>query len=1621
MAAGQPLNQIYNNPIMIRDSDIPFDGSSVTSGGNLRFSTPEQGISAALKTVNELHASGQNTIASLIESIDIPSGARTDDIALVSKSLGIGSNDVIPNENLESFAEDFVLAYAKVRGPKGADAYWNKALPAGKDLNQTEVEAEERMLDIIEDNSEARDYLESLKNQTTESDTDTHQMLRKATSLDDIVQNWTFLENRLDGFSNYTYTLEFFCVDAIEERKFHISEGFNVAEISSDAWPSSGINKVTIAKTGSSTEFNIDGLTVQSIGVGNTTNSRMAGTATSLEFEITQVGETSLTDNLQNALVLMGYQSIGTATWFMKINFIGYDAYGQPDKIQATKVLPFKIDKLRDVPTVTDERGTVTTLSGRIFSDEVLYDHDVSTCSYPFTFKIEDTLQNTLDTFFTELNNNYRKSRPGLGENLCNEYKWSMSEDFRNAFATGLMQGGSEYTNRNMTIDFSSGGGNGAEQIGTISPGMAIYNILQDITIKSNLVKDELLKEQAEFTKCFKITPHLVPKENGWNAVSGSYAYEVEYFFSYDYREVVQNKLDQINKYTKNKEQVLDYFRNNHVNKIYNYQYTGKNDQILDFNISMNNKLTKIYVQPADAFMYESFVKQGSGSRIAIDDSNRQIINDIEAEYNEAVAIQTGIQGEVDSVSDDIMALSDDMVQEWAQSQGMSMKEAGDWLAGMNGDERLAMIVEDTDLNIFTEARKERLNALHDTLDELKAKGDAATAEEKRLLEVTDQVYQDVIATQLSGRTPVDAANRNLVTAGIINSGTETTPLLLVENIDNDVLSKLETSVFNSILATQLNNPVVFNRITKTFGDPRKLSVLKTTDIEAADLAREKYYESRIGMSTSMINANMTIKGDPYWLEGYIGKPAQIKEYFGEMGSDLELQVLTTLNGINGCIVRSDVTEGFDNLGNAILTQFISSLYTVNNITHSFSGGLFTQNLELSKFTAAEEFDDMNYSFGGELEEVIPQTTLNYATGFGHYPDRKYNDNFAGAIEGGATIQEQELFEATTAPEGAGNRGDVTITTTSTTVRTVNGQIVENSSSTETKTLPIIDSDESYTSSAIAFKNSSSFMVNDPTPAQAKQYAYNLARMQSLCKADAQSMACSDIASTQQQIRNHYGETVAEAETNLNDAIAGGYSVSPEFAAGLNDAYGTTLNLNGVDQTKVDTFDEAIDTETDAFVLGIDETLEDVGLASTEAKSTVVPVEYPDWGGVPARLLNDGYVPLMSSNDVPVIIEPDPSTSLDVIDTKEIIIPEGIYPPSVLSKGRTLYLPEVETGTYTTKELAARTKIENEINDIMAGSETLDDLTDIQYTRVKQLEAGVIQLDDAVNSGFRGDLNKSVQTREYEQRMMDLKVEESKLKEDLDGWYFTPWGRGDDEERLIEVQSEMSAIQHGMESSKVSTVASIDKGDGAKPVIITEAANIAPLNENGEVAVDELSVLVQHDPSDNDAQTTWNGHVSGMNDEVIDTHNIILPSQLADANLPASASEIEQYQQAHKIYEGLLTHTDNVPFIQVQDDDGYEYQIRDFNNVPPITYIDANGISQTIADPSAYFGFNTSDGEDSYPLTVADYDNVKAQISTLFPAIEVGVPPQTEEEKAKAKTSEGLVISIKNDRFYIKR
>ena len=134
-----------------------------------------------------------------------------------------------------------------------------------------------------------------------------------------------FIPNPLDDYNTYTYSLELFVVNQEAARKFMKQEASLAKLIANDGWPIAGgendtaTQYVTIAKTGYTTEFNITNLTVDSVGVGNSNHSKVAGTADKLEFTITQVGNTSLSDTIQTAIALCGYKSIADAIYFIKI------------------------------------------------------------------------------------------------------------------------------------------------------------------------------------------------------------------------------------------------------------------------------------------------------------------------------------------------------------------------------------------------------------------------------------------------------------------------------------------------------------------------------------------------------------------------------------------------------------------------------------------------------------------------------------------------------------------------------------------------------------------------------------------------------------------------------------------------------------------------------------------------------------------------------------------------------------------------------------------------------------------------------------------------------------------------------------------------------------------------------------------------------------------------------------------------------------------------------------------------------------------------------------------------------------------------------------------------------
>ena len=143
-------------------------------------------------------------------------------------------------------------------------------------------------------------------------------------TLKDIVDKNTFVENPLDEFDSYTYTLEWFVCDRETTREFQEHEASMMKDIVTNAWPRTEQNIITIAKTGVTTEFNITDLSIESIGVGNGTMSKIAGTADKISFTCTQVGNTSLADSLQTVVALCGFNSIADAEYFIKINFVGH-------------------------------------------------------------------------------------------------------------------------------------------------------------------------------------------------------------------------------------------------------------------------------------------------------------------------------------------------------------------------------------------------------------------------------------------------------------------------------------------------------------------------------------------------------------------------------------------------------------------------------------------------------------------------------------------------------------------------------------------------------------------------------------------------------------------------------------------------------------------------------------------------------------------------------------------------------------------------------------------------------------------------------------------------------------------------------------------------------------------------------------------------------------------------------------------------------------------------------------------------------------------------------------------------------------------------------------------------
>ena len=1489
-----------------------------------------------------------------------------------------------------------------------------------------------------------------------------------------------FIVNPLDALETYTYTLEWFIVDRTGTRQFQIQEAFDATTIATDSWPKPDTNYVVLAKTGYTTEFNVTDLTVESVGVGNSNYSKIAGTADKLDFTVTQVGNTSLADTLQNAVALCGYTSISDASYFIKINFIGSQD-SKTTKLSQTKVLPFKIRDYQNLSTSTDARGTTTVITGQVPADVVVMNAAVATTEYGFEYDTGATLTTALDNFFSSLNESIAMNNQELPASLKHYYYYRFSPQFKEWAGSSNMTGPNTDVKKSMVKE----GKNNAIKIGDTLPGQHIYATLEEICSISDTVRDALLEDTATYTNVLAITPYAAIKENGYNPVKGTQSYQVEYYIDFTKKLVEQNMPDYFMKVKNSKALTKEIFDDGHVRKKYHYLFTGKNDQILDFNISLDAELTKVFTTPNESWTYDAFKQKTElGAKVTVE--HQALIDLARADFEVASAVVT----KQEDVVKDLVAERKVVVDEYKQKILAELGEMDEYKNVENLKEiinnsswqeimdDLAITEPDPKHGIFTKKIGRKVNG-YNVYNAWKnvQKLDKAIAAAQKTLDKSQTSLDDLVSDNAT-------LYSDIIAAGIINSPEFkyqdfATPvfenlrknnpeknknIILAEELGSDFMSSLSNSDFATILRAQQQNPITFQRLV-TKVDKGGISTQSSQTVKDLATAKEKYYEAKAG-KLSMILASMTIKGDPYWIEGH-EPPSAKKAKFGNKGSDrIALNTMTKINGFPHLILESGKATGTDINDNIITANMILSLYAVKSITSNFQNGLFTQTLSMVKNPSAEFFPD------DEVMETTQEHTINpnedtggndstYTTSSG--PDDGTRDDDESVYGPNGTNQPfmalgEQVVDFLLSPLN------------STLDEKMEGAITHSEN---------IDQDTKDTLAVSALnptgdlgKHQAPLLDNMVRRNNALFYLENTKELRDACATGKSPSSCAQVIESENSLLATLGlspddkgkaSTVTAVNDYFNGVIANpatetDFVLSEQEVAAYQIAVGGELNITGHDPADINKIVKKATGSNSANII-----VDQIEAGTYYSKGAILA------GAIVENSILAETTPLLNE----VIVEE--RINVPEYTWEEQMYKDQINYPNSNNDWKNTHWFKAQVDEIVTEERVFNPETRRlEIVKIPADTLTVSEAADIEI-----LSQGIDGIIKGTVDSFpttwpmdrTGAVLKSKQQEWFDNSAKNL---DKRLKEA--GVTVTEAERTE----MLEAISEKISKAHQVENLSASEFTTVEGYANAINVISSDSVSRNQLKKAVIVKKNskKLDILV----TDADTlKTKLDGYYPdstvitsdkaklqevelqiaevslGLPDEVIsavrtittgskqelvqakipvsqiavasqpvivktaalNTLNVILPSRRASdlPTLNVTTSEAQQYDEAQKIYR-LIVSTDYGQMIEVKDDySNANILVKDFNKIGPITYTDVNGTTQKIGDPSAFFGLYTNTYDDSNPGGGDDYTYLREKIAKFFPAIEVG--PQSKQGAIWKTTGITRMIKINHDVFYI--
>lgn len=744
-------------------------------------------------------------------------------------------------------------------------------------------------------------------------------------------------------------------------------------------------NAKIIAETASSV-ISITDVQMESI-VAPTRND--PSTTLNFEIELTEPQGVTILEQMWKAAYILGLDNFYDSPVFLELWMIGAkkggEDAGQPTRIPHTNRLwALKFNKFSYEVT---ERGSVTKCSAAPYGEQA---KESGIVNIPKNIKLSgiDTLQNFCDRFSFELNE-LELDRLAVDKFQTDSFEIRIDEAIKN-LKSAQLKGETLDIHRKMFSDDAKTTDNpeqdqkstaqaqlksaeGTQSI-YIYKGQTVQQTILDVLASTDYCQNLVVKAkgaQSDSTDADALTEKNIMKQllstvftinvdvipGDFDVIRNTYAktyiYTITPYNTFkprnDTSDITQEEMLKIlQEQLKPAEKAGDKFRGNKVRglcKIYDYIYTGVNDKVMDFNIEYNNQ----YFMPTEALkgvfrsikgsvMHKSWeadyklLKSYKEKQSAL----KELFRSYKASYTKMKSFPPG--------SEEYKALQETVKQQEAEVKKQRLAVKNEYLktVGSDSDEAKRLVGADQELQ----------NYLNEQTDGTGVGGEDLSGQTQQ--QRADKVYG-------SGNPRLGGAKQQLPSSYIGNAKA------YIEQIP---LSELKTAFEKENTMTRIPMAAASYFQNEADADESPESKVGKLDPNSAQSVlgfinfKAAETQAFILQVEEMVQASMTIRGDPFWImpsdkyynpdtthamNPYCNTSEIVFNFYNPVRKDADTGLTTqTLIDDNGKLIARD--------------DFTSSLYQVTRINHSFSGGLFTQQLQMIRSTRVF-FDRLGVDF----------------------------------------------------------------------------------------------------------------------------------------------------------------------------------------------------------------------------------------------------------------------------------------------------------------------------------------------------------------------------------------------------------------------------------------------------------------------------------------------------------------------------------------------------------------------------------------------------------------------------------------------------------------------------------